>query len=97
MKKLLIAGSALALLATASLPAAADFYAGAGPSGVGVQVGPFGVGVGPRFSGHDPYWHDRYYVRDGYRAYGSADCRIVRERVVTPSGRVIIQRHRECY
>jgi hypothetical protein len=97
MKKLLIAASTVALLGAATLPAAADFYAGAGPSGVGVQVGPFGVGVGPRFSGHDHYWHDGYYVRDGYYAYGSGDCRIIRERVVTPSGRVIIKRHRECY
>jgi hypothetical protein len=97
MKKLLIAGSTVALLAAASLPASADFYAGAGPSGVGVQVGPFGVGVGPRFSGHDPYWRGRYYDRGGYYAYGSGDCRIVRERTVTPSGRVIIRRHRECY
>jgi hypothetical protein len=90
MKKLLIAASAVAMLAIASVPASADFYAGAGPSGVGVQVGPFGVGVGPRFSG-DPYW------RDGYHAYGSADCRIVRQRTVTPSGRVIITRERVCY
>ena len=90
MKKLLIAASAVAMLAIASVPASADFYAGAGPSGVGVQVGPFGVGVGPRFS-HDPYW------RDGYYAYGSADCRIVHHRTVTPSGRVIITRERVCY
>jgi hypothetical protein len=96
MKKLLIAASTVALLGAATLPAAADFYAGAGPGGVGVQVGPFGVGVGPRFSGHDHYWHDRQYRR-GYYAYGSGDCRIVRQRVVTPSGRVIIQRHRECW
>ena len=96
MKKLLIAGSAVAFLAATSLPAAADFYAGAGPSGVGVQVGPFGVGVGPRFGWHD-HWRDGYYARRGHYAYGSGDCRIVRERVVTPSGRVIIKRHRECY
>ena len=95
MKKLLIAASTVALLGAATVPAAADFYAGAGPGGVGVEIGPFGVGVGPRFS-HDRYWHDGYY-RDGYRAYGAADCRVVRERVVTPSGRVIIKRHRTCY
>ncbi len=93
MKKLLIAGSTVALLAIASVPASADFYAGAGPSGVGVQVGPFGVGVGPRFS-DGPYWRDGY--RDGRYAYGSADCRIVRERTVTPSGRVIVTRQRIC-
>jgi hypothetical protein len=93
MKKLLIAGSAAALLAVASVPASAQFYAGAGPGGVGVEVGPFGVGVGPRYGWRDRYWGDDY----GYRAYGAADCRIVRQRVVTPSGRVIIQRQRECY
>ena len=97
MKKLLIAASTAALLGAATLPASADFYAGAGPSGVGVQVGPFGVGVGPRFGWRDHHWDDRHYARGGYYAYGSGDCRIVRERVVTPSGRVIIKRHRECY
>lgn len=97
MKKFLIAASTVGLLAVAAVPASADFYAGAGPSGVGVQIGPFGVGVGPRFGSHDPYWHDGHYARRGYRAYGSADCRIVRERVVTPSGRVIVRRHRECF
>ena len=70
---------------------AAQFYIGADPYyGAGVQVGPFGAGVGPRFGWRDRYWDD------GYRAYGAADCRIVRERVVTPSGRVIVQRHRVC-
>ena len=91
MKKLLIAAASAALLAAASVPASAQFYVGAEPGGVGVQVGPFGVGVGPRYGWHDPYW------RDGYYAYGYGDCRIVRERHVTPSGRVIIKRHRVCY
>ena len=48
-------------------------------------VGPFGVGVGPRYG-----WHDGRY------AYGYGDCRIVRERIVTPSGRVITERRRVC-
>jgi hypothetical protein len=87
MKKLLIATAAAAVLATA-VPASAQFWAGADPGGVGVQVGPFGVGVGPRFAG--PY-------TDGYYASGAGDCRIVRERAVTPSGRVIFKRHRICY
>jgi hypothetical protein len=91
MKKLLIAATAVAALAVTSIPASAQFYAGAEPGGVGVQVGPFGVGVGPRYGWHDPYW------RDGYHAYGAANCRIVRERTVTPSGRVIITRNRVCY
>jgi hypothetical protein len=91
MKTIVSAASVAGALLVAG-PASADFYAGAGPDGVGVQVGPFGVGVGPRFG-----WHDRHYYDHGYYAYGAADCRIVRERIVTPSGRVIIRRHRECY
>ena len=90
MKTFLIAASAAAMIAAAASPAAAQFYAGAGPAGAGVQVGPFGFGVGPAYG-----WHDPAYT-DGYYAYGAADCRIVRERVVTPSGRVIFRTHRIC-
>ena len=57
MKKLLIGAVAATGLAIASVPASAQFYAGADPGGVGVQVGPFGVGVGPRYGWHD---HDHY-------------------------------------
>ena len=88
MIKLLIAASAAATIALAA-PASAQFYVGADPGGVGVQVGPFGLGVGPRYDRHD-----RYYT-DGYYAYGG-ECRIVRERVVTPHGRVIYRTHRIC-
>ena len=91
MKKLLIAASAAAaLMVAAAAPAAAQFYAGAGPAGAGVQIGPFGFGVGPAYG-----WRDRHYT-DGYYAYGAGDCRVVRERVVTPSGRVILRTHRIC-
>jgi hypothetical protein len=89
MKKLLIAASAVAMIAVTA-PASAEFWAGAEPGGVGVQVGPFGVGVGPRYG-----WRDRYY-NDGYHAYGRGDCRVIRERVVTPSGRVIVRTNRIC-
>jgi hypothetical protein len=89
MKTLLIA-AALSATVAAATPAAAQFYAGADPGGVGVQVGPFGVGVGPRYGWHDGYYHDGYY------AYGAANCRVVRERIDTPNGRVIIRRHRVC-
>ncbi|MBX9844606.1 MAG: hypothetical protein K2Z80_22630 [Xanthobacteraceae bacterium] len=87
MRKLLIGAVAATGLALASVPASAQFYAGADPGGVGVQVGPFGVGVGPRYGW---YGHDHH-------AYGYGDCRIVRERSVTPSGRVIVERRRVCY
>jgi hypothetical protein len=89
MKTLLVATALTAALAAAT-PASAQFYAGAGPGGVGVQVGPFGAGVGPSYG-----WRDRHYT-DGSYAYGSAGCRVVRERVETPSGRVILKTRRIC-
>ncbi|HZP77047.1 MAG TPA: hypothetical protein VFB45_12955 [Pseudolabrys sp.] len=79
MKKLIFAATA-AIALTAAIPASAQIYAGADPGGVGVRVGPLGVGVGPDYG-----W--------GYRG----DCRLVRERIVTPSGRVIFRTHRDCY
>ena len=82
MKKLLIGAVAIAALTIASLPASAQFYAGANEGGVGVRVGPLGVGVGPDYA-----YRDRYY---------GGDCRTVRERTITPSGRVIMTRHRIC-
>jgi hypothetical protein len=91
MNKLLLAVVAAATLGLTA-PASAQFYAGADPGGVGVQVGPFGVGVGPDYWG-GPYhrWHR------AYGAYGYAGaCRVVRERIVTPSGRRIFQTRRIC-
>jgi len=78
MKRLLFAAVAFAALVAAA-PASAG--------GVGVRVGPLGVGVGPSY---DPYWRDHHY------GYGAADCRVFRERIVTPSGRVIFRTHRTC-
>lgn len=84
MKKLLsVAAAAVALFVAA--PADAQVYVGADPGGVGVQVGPFGVGVGPGWR-YRHGWHDAYY----------RDCRIVRERIVTPSGNLVYQSHRVC-
>jgi len=55
-----------------------------------VYVGSRGVGVdvGPR---HDGDWRYRH-------RYGEArgECRVIRERIETPSGRVIIKTRREC-
>ena len=81
MKKLLFAAATLIAFAAAT-PASAQVYVGADPWGAGVQVGPLGVGVGHRYG-----WREHY--RD--------DCPMVRERIVTPSGRVIIRAHRSCY
>jgi hypothetical protein len=58
-----------------------DVYVGT--RGVGV-----GVDVGPRYEGD---WRSRPH-------YGVArdECRVTRERIETPSGRVIIKTRREC-
>ena len=89
MKQLLLAAAAAATLTVAAAPASAQFYAGADPGGVGVQVGPFGVGVGPTYGWHDPYWRgDRY-------AY-AGDCRVIQERTITPNGRAIYTTRRVC-
>ena len=94
MRNLLLALATGALL-VAAVPASAQVYMGADPGGAGVQVGPFGFGVGPRY-GYDRYGYDRWRGGDEYYAYGAADCPLVRERIVTPSGRVIIRTHRSC-
>jgi hypothetical protein len=84
MRGILIATTAAAALCVAA-PASAQVYFGADPGGAGVQVGPFGLGVGPRY--------DRGYYRDYDYAYR---CPLVRERFVTPRGEVVYRTHREC-
>jgi hypothetical protein len=84
MRKVLFAAAATAAL-VAAVPASAQVFLGAGPDGAGVRVGPLGAGVGPG-------WGWRHH---GYYAYG-ADCPLVRERIVTPSGRIIFRMHRAC-
>jgi hypothetical protein len=86
MKKLLFAAAAASVL-VAAVPASAQVFLGADPGGVGVQVGPFGLGVGPRFSG---------YYGEGY-AYDAPNCPLVRERIVTSSGQVIFRTRPACY
>jgi hypothetical protein len=81
MRKLLVGALAASAIAIAAVPASAEIWAGADEGGVGVRVGPFGAGVGPDYA-----WRDDYY----------RDCRIVRERTITPGGRVIVERHRIC-
>jgi len=73
-----------AAAATVALVATTPALAG----GVGVRVGPVGAGVGPSY---DRGWRHR----DHY-GYGAAECRTVRERIETPSGRVIFRTHRTC-
>ncbi len=81
MKRLLFAAAATAALAAAA-PASAQVYFGAGPHG-GVELG-----VGPRDGWRDHDWRGR-----GAYAY---DCPVTRERIVTPSGRVIIRTRHDC-
>ena len=86
MRNLLLAVATGALL-IGTVPASAQIYGGVDPYGAGVQVGPFGFGVGPQYD---------YGWRGGeYYAYG-ADCPMVRERIHTNNGRVILRTHRVC-
>jgi hypothetical protein len=91
MRRILLATLAAATV-LAAMPASAQVFVGADRGGAGVQVGPFGFGVGPRF-GYDRGYDRSYYDRDDY-AYG---CPLVRERIVTPRGHVIYRTHRSCY
>ena len=92
MKRLLFVVAAIATLGIAA-PAGAQVFMGADSGGVGVQLGPLGVGVGPRFSDDRYYRHENYY---GANAYYTNDCRLIRSRVMTPSGRVVVRTRRVC-
>jgi hypothetical protein len=81
MRKLLLAVVSIAAFASAA-PAFAQVH-------VDMDHGGLRFGVGPR--------HDRdYWDHDRWRGAYAYDCRIVRERIETPSGRVIFRTHREC-
>lgn len=88
MRKLWIGLAAATAMLFATAPASSQVYLGADPGGVGVQVGPLGVGVGP------DYWdyHHRYWRDYAYEPY----CHLVRTRIVTPRGHVIWRTHRVC-
>jgi hypothetical protein len=86
MRNILLATLAAAAV-FAAVPASAQFYVGGGPYGAGVQVGPFGFGVGPRYG---------YRNYDEDYAYGGG-CQLVRERFVTPRGHVVYRTRRDCY
>jgi len=90
MRKLLFAAAAVAALGVA-VPASAQVFIGADHRGAGVQLGPLGVGVGPRFS------DDGYHHRRGYdaNAYYTGQCRMVRSRVVR-NGHVTYRTRRIC-
>ncbi len=85
-------GLLASLVLAVAAPASAQVFIGADAGGAGVQLGPVGVGVGPRFSDYG------YYHRRGYdaNAYYYNDCRRIRSRVVTPSGHVVYRMRRVC-
>ncbi len=91
MRKLLFATAATVAMVIA-VPASAQVYFGAGPGGAGVEVGPLGFGVGPRYGWRD-HWRGDWRGDYGY-AYGG--CHMVRERFITPSGHVVFRTHRIC-
>jgi hypothetical protein len=77
-----LTGAALFTLVM-SAPASAQVYLDAGPGGVAVGVG-------------DPDYNWRYRQRNYWRDDYASDCRVIRERIVTPSGRVIIRTRQIC-
>ena len=83
MKRIFLAVAVFGIAGAAALsPANAQ--------GVGVQVGPVGagVGVGPYDGYHHRHWRDY--------GYAASECRVIRERTETPSGRVIVRTRRIC-
>ncbi len=92
MRKLLFIAAAVAALGVAA-PAGAQVFIGSDYGGAGVQVGPFGLGVGPRFSDEGYRRHRRGYNSNAYY-YGR--CRMVRTRHVTRHGNVRYRTQRVC-
>jgi hypothetical protein len=91
MRKILLATLAAAAVFAAA-PASAQFYMGGDRGGAGVQVGPLGFGVGPRYGYREHGYRD---YDEGY-GYGGG-CQLVRERYVTPRGHVVYRTRRACY
>lgn len=87
MKKLLLVAAAalsmfVAIPAATTTTASAQVAVGVGPGGVGVRVGE------PRRGYRERHVRERYASRPR--------CRVVRERIVTPRGRVIYKSVRVC-
>jgi hypothetical protein len=76
---------------TFAAPASSQVYFGSGPGGFEVGVG------GPHYGRYyDDDWRWRHRHFRGAYAYGG-DCRVVRERIETPSGRIVFRSRRECF
>ena len=80
MRKVILGLSSLAALMVAVPAAQSQVYVEGGRGGVAVGVD----------RDHDWRWRHRHFRG----AYG--ECRTIRERIETPSGRVIIKTRREC-
>ena len=80
MRKMIFGLMSVAAIVVAAPAWSQDVYVGT--RGAGVDIG-----VGPRH-GDDWRYRHRFGARD--------ECRVVRERIETPSGRVIIKTRREC-
>jgi hypothetical protein len=81
MRKMIFGLMSVAVVTVAAPAWSQDVYVGPGRGGVE-------VGVGPRYDGDWRYRHRYGVARD--------ECRVTRERIETPSGRVIVKTKREC-
>jgi len=79
--RLLILSAAIAATVMGALPASAE---------VVIRAGEGGVAVRERDGDRDGMRH-----REGWRRH-HAECRVVRERIETPSGRIIFKTRRSC-
>ena len=90
MRNVVLGIAAATVLATA-IPAHAQVYFGAGPGGVEIEAGR------PYYRDRDDDWRGprRHWNRE--YAYSRGGCRTVRQRIETPSGRIIFKTRRYCY
>jgi hypothetical protein len=87
MRKIILGLSSVAALMVAVPAAQSQVYVEGGRGGVAIGVD---HDHDWRYRDHDWRWRQRHFRG----AYG--ECRTIRERIETPSGRVIIKTRREC-
>jgi hypothetical protein len=90
MRKFIAVLAAAAALGVAA-PASAQVYFGAGPGGVE-------LGVGDGYRGYRGYGHRHWGDGPRWRggAYAWGRCRVIRERIVRPNGRVVVRTREVC-
>ena len=84
MKKFLLIAAMCGIPAT-TMAASAQVYFDADPAGIGVN----------RLDDPNYGWPHSHWRR-GYDAYARGECRVIRERVVMPDGRVIDRSREVC-